>query len=600
MREHLHRETFHKISYFEVFIWFVELTVLLSITILLLSKKDSDYGCDPENKALVHERLVHERCSNEFNQHYDERTFTSIRHGLIFYVPTQVIFLAVVFGAYSCGIKSKVQSIRTEIERNTGSTDGLEQPPERVLGNGICLIWFYLGQLVSRLVLRVVAIVLVSLYRHYFDKDLNFECTLRREGNLPASNITGEIRTYKCFIIPKKTEFYFILSYTVFNVFFALLPLIEILYILKLGACCSMKNKDFLTKYLRTIKEEDEDCPPQPVTGNNVRIPFINDRREETRLDRRKSVNYQEVLHDFDEEDEVDCPPQPVTGNNELIRFINNRREETRLDLRKSKEYQQGDEVAAVLLDLWINKEDKTGGYKLAVLDLGFTNITDQGAIYISDALKNDNCKLTQLYLDGNRIGSIGAKHLSDALTNENCTLTLLTLGEDITDNGVEVLKPALTHTNCKLTELRISGDKIGDNGALYLSSALTDANCKLTKLYLHGNKIGDKGAEPLAEVLKTQICNLEELTLIANQMGDTGVELMYRALEHENRNLKKLCLEGNKISREKMVQRIGKTTVSVGKCRRRDHRTPMEKRTKPMITKTDPDKTAKALTFSP
>ena len=581
MREYLHRETFHKISYFEVFIWVVELTVLLSITILLLSKKDSDYGCDPENKALVHER-----CSNEFNQHYDERTFTSIRHGLIFYVPTQVIFLAVVFGAYSCGIKSKVQSIRTEIERNTGSTDGLEQPPERVLGNGICLIWFYLGQLVSRLVLRVVAIVLVSLYIHYFDKDLNFECTLRREGNLPASNITGEIRTYKCFIIPKKTEFYFILSYTVFNVFFALLPLIEILYILKLGACCSMKNKDFLTKYLRTIKEEDEDCPPQPVTGNNVRIPFINDRREETRLGLRKSVNYQEVLHDFEEEDEVDCPPQPVTGNNELIRFIYNMREEARLDLRKSVNY-QGNKVAEVLHELLISQEHETDDYKFTELDLGFTNITDQGAIYISDALKNDNCKLTQLYLDGNRIGSIGAKHLSDALTNENCTLTLLTLGEDITDNGVEVLKPALTHTNCKLTELRISGDKIGDNGALYLSSALTDVNCKLTKLYLHGNKIGDKGAEPLAEVLKTQICNLEELTLIANQMGDTGVELMYRALEHEKCNLKKLCLEGNKISREKMVQRIGKTTVSVGKCRRRDHRT-------------DPDKTAKALTFSP
>lgn len=53
---------------------------------------------------------------------------------------------------------------------------------------------------------------------------------------------------------------------------------------------------------------------------------------------------------------------------------------ETRLDIRKSKKCQQGDEAAGVLLDLWIKQEDKTNGYKITEFDLGFTNITDQGA----------------------------------------------------------------------------------------------------------------------------------------------------------------------------------------------------------------------------
>ena len=261
---------------------------------------------------------------------------------------------------------------------------------------------------------------------------------------------------------------------------------------------------------------------------------------------------------------------------------------ETRLSLRKSQEYEEGDEVAMVLRDLWINQEDKTNGYKLTELDLGFTNITDKGTKYISDALKNYNCKLTQLYLGGNRIGSTGAEHLNDALKNENCKLTLL--------------KFSLTDFKCKLTELHVSGDKIGDKGASYLSSALEDENCKLTKLYLHGNKIRDTGARHLAEALK--VCKLEELTLIANQMGDAGVEHMRKVLQHQNHSLKKKeRLEGNKIKEEKFVQeqRMGKTTVSVGECRSRERRpTPNRVKTKSMIAKTASDLTAKKLIYSP
>lgn len=205
------------------------------------------------------------------------------------------------------------------------------------------------------------------------------------------------------------------------------------------------------------------------------------------------------------------------------------------------------------------------------------------------------------MYLDGNRIGSTGAEHLGGALKNENCKLTLLKLGEDITNSGVEFLKFSLSDCNCKLTELHVSGDKIGDKGTSYLSSALEDENCKLTKLYLHGNKIRDTGARHLAEALK--VCKLEELTLIANQMGDAGVEHMRKAVQDGNHSLNKLCLEGSKVTEEEFVQeqRIGKTTVSVGKCRRRENRsTPRGEKTKSMNPGTAPDITSKTLTYSP
>ena len=63
--------------------------------------------------------------------------------------------------------------------------------------------------------------------------------------------------------------------------------------------------------------------------------------------------------------------PGPSVPMKESIKI---KMKETRLSLRKSQEYEEGDEVAMVLRDLWINQEDKTNGYKLTELDLGFTN----------------------------------------------------------------------------------------------------------------------------------------------------------------------------------------------------------------------------------
>ncbi|XP_044178561.1 uncharacterized protein LOC114957536 [Acropora millepora] len=415
-------------------------------------------------------------------------------------------------------------------------------------GDGTLLFCAYFVQLASRFVLHIISVVLGILL--YLKNDLNFECYIKTEGSdwvhLRASNFTGKAQMYECFIHRETTGFYLTVALIMLNGVFTLVAVAEIIWMLIQSRGHCTKNEDFRRLYL--------------------------------------NLNFERVPTD---EPDYSGPSVPL----ESIKF--KIMTEVTLELRKSTE--QGDEVAMLL-----RKSYKTNVYKLAKLDLGFTNMTDQGAECISEALKNDNCKLTQLCLDGNRIGNIGAKYLSDALRNKNCKLTLLKLGEDITNGGVAFLKFSLTDSNCKLTELHVSGDKIGDKGASYLSRALKAANCKVTKLYLHGNKIGDTGARYLAKALND--CKLEELTLIANQMGDAGVEHMHIALQYGNHSLNKLCLEGNKIHEENFVQeqRIGKTTVSVGKCRRRENRSPPSGvKTKP-IAKTASDETTKKLTYSP
>lgn len=545
IKEFLHRETFHTVSYVASIVWILLAPLFLAPLVVPKQESTSDYRCNGEDKAPVRDK-----CFTQFKQYY-ERTSASffVRYfGIINFFAITIVFLI-----YSLCMKSKVRFNSQE--------------------NGILLFCAYFVQLASRFVLHIVSIVLFSLL--YFKNDLNFECNIKTEGSdwvdLRASNFIGKVQTYECFIRRETTGFFLTLTLIVLNGVFGLVAVTEIIWML-IRSRGHYRNAEFLSYLNRN-----------PTNEERLRLLGPDTQKQHYALD------------------EPDNPGPSVTVDMSALReSIKTKMKNTRLDLRKSEEYHQGDKVAAVLLNLWINPEDMTNGYELTELNLGFTNITDEGAKHISDALKNDNCKLTQLYLDGNRIGSTGARHLSDALTNENCKLTLLKIGEDITNQGVEFMRFSLTDSNCKLTELHVSGKEIGNIGASYLSSALTDANCKLTNLYLHGNKIGDEGARHLVEALK--ICKLEELTLFANEMGNLGEDHMHKALQHGICSLNRLRLGGNRITKEKFVQekRIGETIVSVGECVRREKRSAQSGvRTKQMIAKTGQDETAKRL-FSP
>jgi Ran GTPase-activating protein (RanGAP) involved in mRNA processing and transport len=61
---------------------------------------------------------------------------------------------------------------------------------------------------------------------------------------------------------------------------------------------------------------------------------------------------------------------------------------------------------------------------KLTELNIRHNTLTDEGAKYLSDALKSGNCELTQLDISYNKLTDEGAKYLSDALKSGNCKLT--------------------------------------------------------------------------------------------------------------------------------------------------------------------------------
>ena len=150
---------------------------------------------------------------------------------------------------------------------------------------------------------------------------------------------------------------------------------------------------------------------------------------------------------------------------------------------------------------------------KLTELDISANILKDEGAKYLSEALKNDNCKLTELNISNNEYTAEGAKYLSDALKSIYCKLTKLNIsGNELKDKGAKYLSDALKNDNCKLTELNISYNKLTAEGAKYLSDALKSDNCKLTKLNIMYNELKDEGAKYLSDALKSENCKLTKL----------------------------------------------------------------------------------------
>ncbi|CAF3388753.1 unnamed protein product [Rotaria sp. Silwood2] len=158
------------------------------------------------------------------------------------------------------------------------------------------------------------------------------------------------------------------------------------------------------------------------------------------------------------------------------------------------------------------------------MLDLRNNKIGDQGALYVTEALR-DNTKIVALDLQSDKIGDKGVKYIADALQN-----------------------------NTTLEELDLRLNNIGEKGAQDLFNALQN-NRTLKKLHLTGNKNDQCILVEKAIRIKHKKV-LTSFDLRKNQIGNEGVNCFVNALKN-NTNLKHLYLDENEITDSKAVSAI-------------------------------------------
>ena len=162
-------------------------------------------------------------------------------------------------------------------------------------------------------------------------------------------------------------------------------------------------------------------------------------------------------------------------------------------------------------------------------LDLSNNTLSDDGAVIISDGLKNNNT-LLELNISHNNITNKGIKNITESI-QVNTTLKELNLSRNIlSDDGVAAFSDGLKY-NISLQELNISHNKITDEGAKMISEAIK-VNKTLQKLDISHNSISDDGAGAISDGLKKCNISLQQLNMSWNKMTNEGAKSIAEAIK--------------------------------------------------------------------
>ncbi|XP_057701214.1 NLR family CARD domain-containing protein 3-like isoform X2 [Corythoichthys intestinalis] len=166
----------------------------------------------------------------------------------------------------------------------------------------------------------------------------------------------------------------------------------------------------------------------------------------------------------------------------------------------------------------------------LKVLRLQWCQITKRGCVSLAEALKINPSHLQELALSGNDLFDEGVEILSKGLASPDCILKVLELGHcGMTKRGCISLAEALTLKLSHLQELHLSGNDLSDvdEGIEILSRGLARPDCMLKVLRLQSCRITKRGCFSLAKALKLNPSYLQELALGGNGLWHEGVEML-------------------------------------------------------------------------
>ena len=160
-------------------------------------------------------------------------------------------------------------------------------------------------------------------------------------------------------------------------------------------------------------------------------------------------------------------------------------------------------------------------------LDISNNNITDNGAVAISEYLKNTST-LQEFNISHNKISS-GMMNIFKALQVQAALQILDISHNNITDEGAIAISECLKYINT-LQKLDISYNLMSDFIIINILEAL-HINTMLQVLVVSHNNITDNGAVAISEYLKNNN-TLQELDISHNQVSDNGVTNISKSLQ--------------------------------------------------------------------
>ena len=180
----------------------------------------------------------------------------------------------------------------------------------------------------------------------------------------------------------------------------------------------------------------------------------------------------------------------------------------------------------------------------IQILDISHNNISDDGAVAISDCLEN-NDTVQKLDMSHNKISDNGISRISKAL-QINTKLQMFNISyNNISYDGAVAISEYLKNNNT-LQELYMSNNKVSNKGIINIGKAL-EMNTRLQMINISYNEISDDGAVAISECLSNNN-TLRELNMSHNKVSDNGIINIVKALQI-NTTLQILDISHNNLS---------------------------------------------------
>ncbi|XP_062892821.1 NACHT, LRR and PYD domains-containing protein 3-like [Mobula hypostoma] len=221
------------------------------------------------------------------------------------------------------------------------------------------------------------------------------------------------------------------------------------------------------------------------------------------------------------------------SGTEDLTSALRTNRSLTELDLGSNDLGDSGVKLVSAAL--------RDPESKLQKLDLTRVELTDSGAEDLAFALST-NRSLRELDLSKNTLGDSGVKFLSEALRDPECKLQSLGLICNNLTAACTADLASIVSANPSLVELKLGINELGDVGVKLLTATLKKRDCKLQRLQLDENGLTGSCVKDLASALGAG-SSLTGLDLSYNQLGDLGVKQLSKALKSPDCKLEKLRL---------------------------------------------------------
>lgn len=158
----------------------------------------------------------------------------------------------------------------------------------------------------------------------------------------------------------------------------------------------------------------------------------------------------------------------------------------------------------------------------LLKVDLQGTSITDQGVLFLSTSLQQNNSIQSLVIPEG--ISLDVASVLSRELMLNTQTLALKSILPHVAGN----------HPNLTCLTIQSDGERVIDDTSLQLLCLALLSNNTVSKLDLSNNQITSRGMEYLADLLQSNT-TIQHINLAVNRINDEGAKMLTKCLETNN-----------------------------------------------------------------